>query len=167
VDLSNQPTPYADLNVVLRDLVIRVRNALADNFIGAYLQGSFAVGDFDIYSDVDFLVIVEEDVSDDQLKPLRGLHVDIFGLDCGWAQHLEGSYIPRAALARLPPPPREFWYLDHGSTKLVRSAHDDSLVVYWSLRERGIPLAGPEPRSLVAPVPTEALQKEVLNTMHT
>jgi Domain of unknown function (DUF4111)/Nucleotidyltransferase domain len=167
VDLSSQPTPYADLNVVLRDLVTRARNVLGDNFIGAYLQGSFAVGDFDIYSDVDFLILLKEDISGDQLPPLQALHADIFKLECPWAQHLEGSYIPKAALARLPPPPRKFLYLDHGSTELVRSAHDDSLVVYWSLRERGITLAGPEPRSLVAPVPVEALQQEVLDTMRT
>jgi Domain of unknown function (DUF4111)/Nucleotidyltransferase domain len=167
VDVASQPTPYADLNVVLRDLVTRVRNVLGDNFIGAYLQGSFAIGDFDIYSDVDFLIIVQEDVPDDRLPPLQALHANIFKLECPWAQHLEGSYIPKAALAQLPPPSRKFWYLDHGSTELVRSAHDDSLVVYWSLRERGITLIGPEPHSLVAPVPVEALQREVSNTMRT
>jgi hypothetical protein len=166
VDLLSQPTPYADLNVVLRDLVTRVRNVLGDNFIGAYLQGSFAVGDFDIYSDVDFLILLKEDISVEDLPPLQVLHADIFKLECPWAQHLEGSYIPNAALARRPPPPRKFLYLDHGSTELVRSAHDDSLVVYWSLRERGITLIGPEPRGLVPPVPVDALRQEVLDTMH-
>jgi hypothetical protein len=166
VDLSRQPTPYADLNVVLRDLVTRVRNVLGDNFVGAYLQGSFAVGDFDIYSDVDFLILLKEDISGEHLPPLQVLHADIFKLDCPWAQHLEGSYIPNAALARRPPPPRKFLYLDHGSTELVRSAHDDSLVVYWSLRDKGITLIGPEPRGLVPPVPVDALRQEVLDTMH-
>jgi hypothetical protein len=56
-------------------------------------------------------------------------------------------------------------YLDHGSAQLVRSAHDDSLVVYWSLRGKGITLIGPEPRSLVAPVTANALRQEVLDTM--
>lgn len=167
MDFASQPTPYADLNIVLRDLVTRVGNVLGDNFIGAYLQGSFAVGDFDIYSDVDFLIVLKEDISGHQLPSLQALHAGLFKLDCPWAQHLEGSYIPKAALLRLPPPPRKFLYLDHGSTELVRSAHDDSLVVYWSLREKGITLIGPEPHSLVVPVPVEALQREVLNTMRT
>jgi hypothetical protein len=167
VDIASQPTPYADLNVVLRDLVMRVRNVLGDNFIGAYLQGSFAVGDFDIYSDVDFLILIKEDVSSNQLPLLQALHADIFKPECPWAQHLEGSYIPKAALVRLPPPPLKFLYLDHGSKELARSAHDDSLVVYWSLRERGITLAGPEPVGLVAPVRLEALRHEVLDTMRT
>src|SRR5437660_2247311 len=66
-----QPTPYADLNAVLRELITRVQNALGANFIGAYLQGSFAIGDFDAYSDVDFLVVVEEDIAGAQLPILQ------------------------------------------------------------------------------------------------
>jgi hypothetical protein len=162
-----EPTPYTDLNIVLRDLITRVRDVLGDNFIGAYLQGSFAIGDFDIYSDVDFIILVGEDIPYDQLPTLQAVHADIFKLDCAWAQHLEESYIPKAALTRLHPPPRQFLYLDHGSTELVRSNHDDSLVVYWSLRERGITLIGPEPRCLVPPTPVGALRQEVLETMHT
>jgi hypothetical protein len=34
--ITSQPTPYADLNVVLCDLVTRVRNVVGDNFIDAY-----------------------------------------------------------------------------------------------------------------------------------
>jgi hypothetical protein len=162
-----QPTPYADLNVVLHELVMRAQGALGANFVGAYLQGSFAVGDSDAYSDVDFLIILKEDVSDAQRSLLQDLHSEVFQLPSAWARHLEGSYIPKTALTHLPPPQREFQYLDHGSRELVRSNHDDSLVVYWVLREKGITLIGPEPRSLLAPVPCEALRREVLETMRT
>ncbi len=58
-------------------------------------------------------------------------------------------------------------YLDHGSRELVRSDHDDSLVVYWVLREKGIALSGPEPRGLVIPVSAEDLRREILDTMST
>ena len=57
-------TPYDDLNTVLRLLVTRVQEALGSTFIGAYLQGSFAVGDFDEHSDVDFVVVMSEELSD-------------------------------------------------------------------------------------------------------
>ena len=39
---SRRPTPYADLNAILAELVESARTLLADNFVGAYLQGSFA-----------------------------------------------------------------------------------------------------------------------------
>ena len=54
------PTPYPELNTVLRELVDRLQAALGDNFVGAYLQGSFAVGDFDQDSDCDFIVVVND-----------------------------------------------------------------------------------------------------------
>jgi hypothetical protein len=164
---ASQPTPYADLNFVLREFVTRAQNVLADNFIGAYLQGSFATGDFDMHSDVDFLVIIEEDISVADLPALQALHEEMFKLRSPWAQHLEGSYIPKGALRHLPSPPRKFLYLDNGSRELVRSNHDDSLVVYWVLRERGIALIGPEPHGLISSVSTNALRGEILETMRT
>jgi hypothetical protein len=163
--MSHWPTPYTDLNAVLHELVGRVKNDLSDNFIGAYLQGSFAIGDFDTHSDVDLIVITAADISDSQLSALQEVHGDIFDLSSPWAQHLEGSYIPKGALRQFPPPPRLFYYLDNGQQELIRSDHDDSLVVYWVLREKGITLAGPEPRSLIAPISVDALRREVRDTM--
>ena len=53
------PTPIAELNAVLQELVASVRATLGTNFIGAYLQGSFAIGDWDADSDVDFSIAIE------------------------------------------------------------------------------------------------------------
>jgi hypothetical protein len=159
------PTPYADLNAVLRELLVRAQDALRDKFVGAYLHGSFAVGDFDAHSDVDFVIVVDTDVPEAELPQLQRIHRAVFALPSPWARHLEGSYIPRDALRRPPPPSRRFLYLDNGQHELVRSDHDDSLVVYWVLRERGITLAGPEPRSLIDPVAPDALRREVRTTM--
>jgi hypothetical protein len=166
-NIDTIPTPYADLNGVLREFVTRARGVLGENFVGAYLQGSFAVGDFDRHSDVDFLVICHDHVPDDRLPLLQARHKEIFELPCQWAQHLEGSYIPKVGLKSLPPPTRKFLYLDNGSHELIYSDHDDSLVVYWSFREKGIIIVGPEPRNLVPPVPSDALKREVLETMST
>ena len=56
---ARRPTPFSDLNAVLAVLVDGVRERLGDNFIGAYLQGSFAVGDADQHSDCDFIVVLD------------------------------------------------------------------------------------------------------------
>jgi hypothetical protein len=50
------PTPYAELNGVLVELTSRAAEILGDSFVGAYLQGSFALGDADPHSDCDFLI---------------------------------------------------------------------------------------------------------------
>jgi predicted nucleotidyltransferase len=57
-----QTTPYRELNTVLRELVESVQHVLNESFIAAALQGSFAVGDFDVHSDVDFIVVIENEL---------------------------------------------------------------------------------------------------------
>ncbi len=162
---SEAPTHYPELNAVLRAFVDGARTALADNLVGIYLQGSFALGGFDTYSDVDFIAVLGRDVSDGELPRLQSLHAEIHELPSSWARHLEGSYLTSAVLRSFPPPRRSFWYLDNGASHLVRSDHDDSLVVYWTLREAGITLLGPPPKDLIDPVPRDLLSREIVETM--
>jgi predicted nucleotidyltransferase len=89
------PTVYPELNGVLDEFVASVRAILGENFCGAYLQGSFALGDADEHSDVDFIVATHHEVSDTQLAKLQAIHERLYGLESPWAQHLEGSYVPR------------------------------------------------------------------------
>ena len=53
-------TEYSELNHILEILVSSVQGILEKEFVGAYLQGSFAAGDYDLHSDVDFLIGVEK-----------------------------------------------------------------------------------------------------------
>jgi hypothetical protein len=159
------PTPYPDLNRVLQDLVDSVQEILNHNFVGAYLQGSFAVGDFDIHSDVDFIVVTEADLSDDQVSALQGMHERVYDLDIEWAQHLEGSYFPGEILRHYSRRGQPLWYLDHGSRSLVQSDHCNTIVVRWVVRENGVTLAGPPPATLVDPIPVAELRREIVDTL--
>jgi predicted nucleotidyltransferase len=159
------PTPYPELNGVLEQLVDGIRRALRDSFIGAYLQGSFAVGDFDQHSDADFVVAVREELSTEQIARLGKVHRDIYNLPAGWAKHLEGSYFPLEILRRGERSGAPLWYLDHGSSILVRSSHCNTLVVRSVLRERGITLDGPPASELVDPISIPALREEIARTM--
>jgi hypothetical protein len=182
---ARRPTPYADLNAVLDQLVKGVKTLLTDNFVGAYLQGSFALGDFDTHSDVDFIVVTHEDIPPDQLPALQALHDVLHALPSPWASRLEGSYAPKSILRRWSTTPRDppgepraddwadpgtsgmaprvypFLFLGNGERVLVRSEHDNTQVVRWILREKGVALAGPPARGLVDPVLPEALREEV------
>jgi hypothetical protein len=162
---SMMPTPYPDLNAVLRELVAGVQAALGDAFAGAYVQGSFAVGDFDRHSDVDFIIAVEVALSNVQVEALQILHERIYCLDCAWAQHLEGSYFPKDVLKDYAQRGKPLWYLDNGSRSLVESAHDNTVVVRWVVRAHGIALAGPDPATLVDPIPVSALRQEIMDGM--
>lgn len=163
--LLNLDTPFPDLEDVLRELVEGAREALDGNFVGAHLQGSLATGDFDVHSDVDFLVVTEDELAPEQIDRVRALHRRIFKLPTPWAQHLEGSYIPRKRLRRVEEPPSELFYLDNAHSELIWSTHDNTAVLRWTLRRHGVTLAGPSPESLVDPVPDEVLRREVFALM--
>lgn len=155
-------TPYANLNGVLGELVRRVAEAAGENFVGAYLQGSFAMGDFDEASDVDFVIALKRDLTEAELPAFQALHGAIFDLPVRWARHLEGSYFPLEVLRRAGDgPPVPLAYLDNGARALTRHVHCNTRVVRWTLREKGVTLAGPPPAELVDPVAPEALKAEM------
>jgi hypothetical protein len=160
------PTIYPELNEVLDDLVGSARAILAENFCGAHLQGSFAVGDADVHSDVDFIVVTNEDVSDEQLAALQGMHRRLYALNVQWAQHLEGSYVSRDRLRRVDSSRSPYLYLDNGASELIWDNHCNTAVVRWSLREHGVTLDGPDPKRLVEPVSATQLRAEVRTAMH-
>jgi hypothetical protein len=154
-------TPFDDLNQLLLELVVGAREILRDSFVGAYLQGSFALGDADAYSDVDFIVVTNNDVTPKQQAELQALHQTLYARPTSWAQHLEGSYIPRNVLRQPDPERRPLLYLDNGATEFELDNHDNTAVVRWTLREHGVVLAGPDPRRLVDPITADELRAEM------
>src|SRR6185503_9989943 len=139
-ETANRPTPDLALNTVLHELVTGIQAILGGKFIAAYLQGSFAVGDWDTDSDVDFLAAIDREVSEAELTALQAMHSRIYDLDCQWARHLEGSYFPKEILKCAAPTRAPLLYLDNTSRELVWSNHDNGLVVRWVVREYGITL---------------------------
>ena len=159
------PTPVEDLNFVLHMLVTGAQAILQGQFIGAYLQGSFAHGGWDIHSDVDFLVAVEQAVTGSNEQRLQALHERAFDLTIPWAQHLEGSYFPKNLLRKEDPKRTPLLYIDNNSRTLESSNPDNTLVMRWVVREYGISMAGPDPHLLIDPVPVDDLCREVRDTM--
>jgi hypothetical protein len=159
------PTPVPELNAVLRELAASASAVLAGNFLGVWLQGSFALGDWDAHSDVDFIIGIQRDVTDAELPALQALHGRLHELPSHWARRLDGSYLPLPILRRAEPARTPLLYLDNGSRALVRSDHDNTLVVRWVLREHGIALDGPPARELIEPVPAASLTAEVRATL--
>ena len=158
-------TPYPELNGVLAELVSRAEATVGDALVGLYLQGSFALGDFDEHSDVDFITVVDDEPDTARLAALTRMHEDLFTLPSEWARHLEGSYFPRDVLADHGRSSEPVWYLDHGSTQLVLSDHCNTPVVRWIVRERGVPLVGPDPAELMPPIPGDTLRKHMVSTI--
>ncbi len=162
----NNPTSVPELNFVLHEFVTSLQEVLGDNFISSCLQGSFAMGDWDNDSDVDFTIVTGQAVSEAELLALQAMHLRIYALGSEWAKHLDGSYFPELILKSADPSRKELWYLNNTHDKLILSNHDNTLVVRWVVREYGITLAGVDSRELIDPVSAYDLRQEVLATMH-
>jgi len=85
--------PYPELRKVLNSFVDEITTELGENLVGIYLVGSIASGDFDLDSDVDFLVVTKAELTEADINPLQDIQIKIHDMDCYPAKHLEGSYI--------------------------------------------------------------------------
>ena len=153
------PTPFADLNELMEDLAARAQAILGADFVGAYLQGSFALGDADEFSDCDFLVVARDTLSQEQEHAVRALHAEIPDRDGRWCQLLQGSYAPATDLATNERIGTDWLYIGHGLREMRWSSHCNKVYHRWILHERGIAIRGAPARQVVAPIPTELLRE--------
>jgi hypothetical protein len=153
-------TPYAALDDLLAELLEHWRRILCENLAGAYVQGSFALGAGDLHSDCDWLVALHDRPTSEQEAELRALHDEIPTRDGHWPHDLEGSYAPLTELADVEHLGKVWLFNNHGHRTLEWDDHCNRAYTRWILREHGITLTGPAPRSFMSPVPGELLRDE-------
>lgn len=164
-------TAFPDLDEVLRDLcsgaerVLGTAGSTGANLVGVYLHGSFALGDADISSDCDFLVAVTNELDDQQEKGIRDLHRRLATDGRHWSGHLEGSYAPAGELRTYDPARPPWLYVNNGASEMEVDPHENSAVVRWILRRKGIALTGPPAVSLVDELPSGSLAAETRVTL--
>lgn len=159
ISLNNSPTEFHELNEVLVKLCSGIQKELESNLLGFYLQGSFALGDADEWSDVDFIVVTQNVLKQSELDNLQKLHQEIYKIDSNWAKHLEGSYFPLDVISNPERVGEPVPYLDNGSTHIEMSNHCNDLVVRWIMAKHGITIFGSQPEYFI-PVPSSNLLKE-------
>ncbi len=164
-DRSAHPTPYPDVNAVLREILSEAQTILGDHFIGMVVHGSLAAGDFDPQrSDIDFVVVTADDLPDERLAALEAMHARIAASGSKWATELEGSYIPQPALRRHDPARARHPRIERGTGERLRvQPHDSDWVIQRHiLREHGVVMAGPAPHTLIDPIHPDDLRRAVL-----
>lgn len=161
---ASGPTPDAEANELLAQLLNEARAVLGRHLIGMYLDGSLTSGDFDPDSDIDFVVVTDEPVSGDLFADLRAMHDRIAALPTKWAVELEGSYVSLRGLRRYDPAEAMHPNIERGRGEhLKMERHDAWFDIHrFILREHGIVLVGPAPASLIDPVAPDALRQTSL-----
>jgi hypothetical protein len=132
-----------------------------------YLEGSLASGDFDQDSDIDFVVVTDDDVSEDLFSALYAMHERFNLMDTQWSTNLEGSYISQHTLRQHDPKHANHPNMERGfGERLKMVYHDKTWVIHrYILRERGITIIGPAPKTLVDPISPNELREAMLPTL--
>jgi len=164
--MNNQLTSYKDICRAIQLLSREIKKILQGNFIGMYIHGSLAMGDFNpASSDIDFLVVTKDLISRDLLDSLGEMHVSIMKSENKWGNRLEGSYILKHTLKRKSPPAEPRPYVNGGRLYLAPFGYEWVLEKY-GIREYGIVVEGPEPHVLINPVSPKELREASLNMLN-
>jgi hypothetical protein len=159
------PTSHPEVNLVLNELLTGAKEVLGSEFFAMYLYGSLSSGDFNpAASDVDFVIVTKGWLEAEVIAKLEKLHLDLKDGGLEWARRLEGCYLPIAELRRHDPayPPRP--WINEGRFSLEGEG-SDWVIQRHVLREQGVVLAGPAPKSLIDPVSPDDLRQSVLRIM--
>jgi len=154
-------TPYPEVNRVLFDLLDETRNILGEEFVGLYLYGSLAMGDFDERrSDIDFIVVTRSRLAETEIASLEKMH-NVFASSAGkWHRKLEGLYIPLSELKRYDPQGPHLPTVNEGRFYLARQGSDWVLQRHV-LREHETIVAGPSIREFIDPVSPQEMRAAV------
>ena len=163
--MATTKTSPSEVNEILNALLSALQTALADNFVGVYLCGSLATGDFIETSDIDFVVAIERPVSDAEVGALIEMHARLAALPNPYADRLEGAYIDRASLRRFEPG-REFLTIECETPLRWKEHETSSLIERYVLREKSVALLGPDPKSLIDLISSEELRAGIRRRLH-
>ncbi len=136
--------------------------------MGLYLDGSIALGEFEPdRSDIDFVAVTEGDLSSETFVALQALHARLAADEPKWGLELEGSYVPRHSIRHHDSRPAAHPYVDRGTGRLdmVRQYSGYWVIHRHMLREHGVVLAGPEPRTLIDPVHPNHVREAVSDVL--
>jgi predicted nucleotidyltransferase len=127
-----------------------------------YLVGSLVTGDFDFRSsDVDLIAVTSTDLTDAEISLLETMHADLIHEEPKREGRLEVLYISVVHL-KGNQPDYNVAVISPGEPFHVKEIHHDDLIVNWYvLREKGIALFGPEPSTLVDPILHEKIVRVV------
>jgi hypothetical protein len=160
------PTVHPKVNSVVDDLLFGVKTELGKNLIGFYLFGSLASGGFDeITSDIDFVVVIKNSLSNEEVIRLKTLNDHIQTTHVKLAKKLEGSFIPLDDFKNSDST-KKYLSINTGG-KLEMDAKDINAPIQKHLiREEGIVLYGISPKSFIKPVTSDQLKQATLKILN-
>lgn len=148
----------------LQDYVSRVNDQVPGLMKAFFIEGSIALGGFNArFSDVDFVAILNRQVTPMEFEALRGIHKAVEKRYPRW--ELMGDYLQSGDLGRLDqeiePHPAY-----HGGVLRPYGHFELNSVEGWILKNHGIALFGPEPQDLPFTVDWDLLVKKMRENLN-
>lgn len=157
---AGEVTGYDDVDQVLRWFLAQVRALLGGEFVGMYLYGSRALGDFDpVHSDIDFLVVTEAELELARISALGDMHARFDQSGSRFVGRIEAVYAERDALRHFPPGDKAYPQVETDRSLFVEPLEMGWIFQCWTLRERGVVLAGPAPREMIPPLDPDEMRR--------
>jgi predicted nucleotidyltransferase len=148
-----QLTPHPDIDELLEDLLHRIRQILGQKLVGLYLYGSLVTGDYDRgVSDFDLLAATRTEIDGEEFDGLQELHLDLVKNHPEWDNRVEVAYMPVAGLATFKIKESRMAVISPGEPFHFKGAGKEWLINWWQVRERGLVLYGPDPKTLIGPI---------------
>ena len=157
-------TPYADINALLDLLLSRMQGILGDKLIGLSLFGSLVAGDFNYgSSDIDLIAATSQELNEEKIAGLKLMHEEIAHEERQWDNRIEVGYISVDELRRYNPHYQQP-IISPGEPFHVTAVGTSWILNRYVLREKGIAIYGPAPKTLVDPISQDELIRAVRTT---
>lgn len=163
------PTSYKDINAITALFSRRLQQIFDEQLVGFYLTGSLTYGGFNrATSDLDFVVILKQPLSDDRRRQIKLMHAAAEGRYPEWARRIEVPYILQELLGDTKPPTMPQPCFNAGELWEPDPIYSDNwLVDMYALRQYGVALLGPEPQSLIPSIKMEDVRQVSNHDLHT
>jgi predicted nucleotidyltransferase len=151
--MDKNTIPFKDINDLLSTLVSKVSTILSDNLVGIYVYGSLVEGDFNYErSDIDLLVAVKEDITDEQFVSLDKMHSDMVDQYPAWDDRIEIAYVSLYNLKHFKTSLGKIAVISPGEPFNIKDAGKDWLINYYLIQGKSIILYGPSPQTIIEPI---------------
>jgi len=145
---------------------------LPDDVVACYLYGSATDGGLRPNSDLDVLVVLQRPLEPSQRRVIVQRLLALSGPSTGPVRPIEAMFVLASDVHRWSYPPRRQllfgeWLRDSFERDDIPgpAADPDLAILLHAARSKSRPLTGPEARTLIAPVPAQAMRYAIVDSL--
>ncbi|MMZ50453.1 hypothetical protein D1872_121710 [compost metagenome] len=163
--MRSSKTIPIEVDVLLKKYTQLVRSALPTQIHGIYVYGSVALQAYEpSKSDIDFLTLLRSRPTKNDIITITNIHKKLTSMN-SLAKRMDGMYIPTEDLGKpndeIPP------YVHLASGKARQGFWDNNAVTWWTVKQYGISIHGPEASHLNIPVCWSDVVETMKYNLHT